>query len=126
MTAGGAGIRLPPLHETAAPRGAAVFVMGWLCCFPATGLIALRAPIWPLGPRPLTRHAVEIARTARTQRTQQLAGVLHALGDQVLDAILAFQAAFDHQQLRLQEHTALALGQMPPDDHVDGTVLVFQ
>lgn len=70
-------------------------------------------------------ESVEVA-AADIQAAEQRGEVMQLAGDEVLYAAFRFQFAFDHQQLRFQERTALAFGQLTPDDHVDHAVLVLQ
>lgn len=62
----------------------------------------------------------------RTQAAEQRGQVFHARGDDVLDAVDAFEAAVDRHQARFDQDPALALGEVAPDHGVDHAVFVFQ
>ena len=51
---------------------------------------------------------------------------MHALHDDVLDAIDAFRATIDLHQLGIDQHPVLAIGQVPPDHGVDHAGLVLE
>jgi hypothetical protein len=68
---------------------------------------------------------MEIAAVA-AQPLQQFIQAVHALHDDMLHAIDAFQAAVDLHQLGVDQHPVLAIGQVPPDHGVDHAGLVFK
>ena len=51
---------------------------------------------------------------------------MHALHDDMLHAIDAFQAAVDLHQLGIDQYPVLAIGQVPPDHGIDHAGLVFK
>ena len=60
------------------------------------------------------------------QSLQQLIQAVHALHDDMLHTIDAFQAAIDLHQLGIDQHPVLAIGQVPPDHGVDHASLIFE
>ncbi len=64
--------------------------------------------------------------TAGLQAAHQLIGVVQALGDDMLDAIFAFDSPIDNQQSGFQQNSALAFGEVSPDHDIDHAVFVFQ
>ena len=60
------------------------------------------------------------------QSLQQLIQAMHALHDDMLHAINAFQAAIDLHQLGIDQHPVLAIGQVPPDHGVDHAGLILE
>src|SRR5690606_16219130 len=73
-------------------------------------------PVW---------ESVEVA-AAHVQAAEQRGEVVQAPGNEVPHAAFGFQLALHHQQPRLQERAALALGKLAPDHDVDHAVLVLE
>ena len=68
---------------------------------------------------------MEVAAVA-AQPLQQFIQAMHALHDDMLHAIDAFQAAVDLHQLGIDQYPVLAIGQVPPDHGIDHAGLVFK